>query len=251
MRFGVPIVLKHRDLSNSPVSISINYDAPLLSLMKLGLYKTNLDLFKKLYEAPTQKLFATSVYFPGAKFTKDKIILGKENKLVLFFSTDDLNLGMSFYNAFIYLHHVSKTSTALTFGPDLTAEVWKLYLVNVPKITQNKVLFKTMSPIVLRDPNNKFLVCTNKDDMQKFNEVLVQNTIGKLTNHPELLAYAKELKFIPIHTKHTIRKEYNLAINATRGLFILQGNPVLLNFLQNAGLGSKTGSFAGMITAIW
>lgn len=252
MRFGIPIVLKHKNSSDEPITIDIDYDAKVLSLIKLGISKTNPDLFKELYERPAQKLFATSVYFPGAKFSKNKIALNQEGKLILFFTTADVNLGLNFYNAFIYLHHLqlNENSKSLTFGPDLIAEVWKLYSIEVPVITKDKVLFKTMSPLVLRNDEGKFISCEKESDIAAFNEALIRNTITKLTNHPELLPYAQKLKFVPIRTRKTVRKSYGMMIEATKGIFELIGNPALLTFLSNSGLGEKTGSFSGMISTI-
>lgn len=252
MRFGIPIVLKYKNSSNNPITIDIDYDAKLLSLIKLGISKTNPVLFKELYEKPTQKLFATSVYFPGAKFSKDNITLNQEGKLILFFSVADVNLGLNFYNAFIYLHHLqsNENSKPLTFGPDLVAEVWKLYSIEIPSITKDQMMFRTMSPLIIRNDEGRFISCERESDIEAFNKALIRNTITKLANHPELVPYAKKLKFIPVRTRKTIRKSYGMMIEATKGTFELVGNPALLLFLYSNGLGEKTGSFSGMISTI-
>ena len=252
MRFGIPIILKHKNPSNDPITINIDYDAKLLSLIKLGISKTNPSVFKELYEKPTQKLFATSVYFPEATFLKDKIVLNQEGKLILFFLVVDVGLGLSFYNAFIYLHHLqlNKNSKHLTFGPDLVAEVWKLYSIEVPSITKDQVMFKTMSPIILRNDEGRFISCEKESDIEDFNKALIRNTITKLAAHPELVHYAQKLKFIPVRTRKTIRKSYGMMIEATKGTFELIGNPALLSFLLECGIGEKTGSFSGMMSVI-
>ena len=45
MRFGIPIVLKYKNSSNDPITIDIDYDDELLSLIKLVISKTNPVLF--------------------------------------------------------------------------------------------------------------------------------------------------------------------------------------------------------------
>lgn len=37
-------------------------------------------------------------------------------------------------------------------------------------------------------------------------------------------------------------------VECTVGTFMLKGNPALLTFLENTGLGEKTGTFSGMIS---
>ena len=256
MRFGIPITLMQRDHSNKPVIINIDYQRRLLSIMKLGLSHTNPQLFDQLYKTPTQKVFATSAYFPNATFIKDQIILNQDGKLVLFFSTADTDLGLNFYNAFMYLHLLSTGNNQKTiiYNHHIDAQVGKLYRVEVPAITQNVALFKTMSPIVLRDRTRTEYFITGEgntqEDLDKFTQELRFNTMMKLDKHPELKPYVKDLTFTPIKMKRTIRKAYNLSYPVSKGLFELSGNPALLTFLQDTGLGQETGSCAGLISKV-
>ena len=80
MKLALPIELINKKDSTKVAEIKTDYDAPLLSLVKYGLSKTNPELFHELYDTNAMKHFATSVYFPSAKFGRDKITLSRENR---------------------------------------------------------------------------------------------------------------------------------------------------------------------------
>lgn len=244
MKFGIPIKLHSKSEKVGNIVINIDYDAKVLSLIKHGLQQVNPELFEELYSKPTQKLFTTSLYFPEAKFTKDKIILNERGEMKLFFSTDDTYLGLNYYNAFVKLSHDKN----LTFGPNLNADIGKLYIIELKPIISNNVKFKTMSPLILRDEKGMFISCDNESKIEAYNIALRRNTLTKLENKPELQSMVKDLTFIPIKTRKTVRKSFNTMVECTVGTFMLKGNPALLTFLENTGLGEKTGTFSGMIS---
>lgn len=252
MRFGIPIYLHSKNPSEkTEIKIDIDYDAYVLSLIKTGLSAENPSLFKELFEKPTQKCYATSVFFPNATFTKDSIILNREGEMKLYFSTANTNIGINFYNAFIYLNHLDVST--LPFGHEYLADVKKLYTIELPKITQNRAIFRTMSPIVVRDNNGRFISCptnTTEQEIIKFNEALRRNTFNKLKDSPMLASTVEELRFKPLKMRKTVRKSFGLNIECTKGIFELEGNPTLLNYIHSSGLGEKTGSFSGMISLI-
>lgn len=251
MRFAVPICILPKDAEKAEIKINIDYDAYILSLIKKGLSTENHQLFKELFEKPTQKCYTTSVFFPNATFTKDSIILNKNGEMKLYFSTSNTNLAINFYNSFIYLNHLD--AEKLPFGPDYLADVKKLYTIELPKITKDRVIFKTMSPIVVRDDDARFISCpndSNEEEIAKFNDALRRNTFNKLKDNEQLASTVKDLKFKPIKMRKTVRKSFGLNIECTKGIFELKGNPTLLNFVQESGLGEKTGTFSGMVSLV-
>lgn len=252
MRFGIPICLHSKNPSEkAEIKINIDYDAYVLSLIKIGLSAENPSLFKELFEKPTQKCYATSVFFPNATFTKDSIILNRKGEMKLYFSTANTNIGINFYNAFIYLNYLDVSK--LPFGHEYLADVKKLYTIELPKITQNRAIFKTMSPIVVRDNNGRFISCptdATEEKIIKFNEALRRNTFNKLKDNPMLASTVEELRFKPLKMRKTVRKSFGLNIECTKGIFELEGNPTLLNYIHSGGLGEKSGSFSGMISLI-
>lgn len=251
MRFGIPITLKSRNGDQKTPIIDIDYNGHLLSLIKLGLSTTNPDLFNKMYKERSAKQFATSVYFPNAQFIKESIVLNQEGQIKLFFSIHDKTLGLNFYNAFAYLHIQSNKAlksqaSRPVYDANFNAYFGKPYLIEVPEIKRNEVLFKTQSPIVVKNKARWNITFDDKD----FNESLIYEIKDKL-NNDTLKKDADDLKFVPVKMHTVMRKMYHQdKVITSAGVFKLQGKPELLNYLQDAGLGIKTGSFCGMISAI-
>ena len=255
MKLALPIELINKKDSTKVAEIKMDYAGSLLSLMKLGLSKTDPELFHELYDQHTLKHFATSVYFPSARFNHDKITLSRENKLVLYFSTSNLKLVTAFYNAFTYLHLQSQKARKhlvkpIMFDDKYIADVWKPYRVKDQKITKSEQLFKTVSPIVIEDGSKCFLSCTDQSNLDEYNRALRYAINAKVKSNPELAGLVDSFKFEPISTKKTVKREFNMCVEATLGMFKLTGDPELLNYLQENGLGIKTGTFNGMIVAI-
>lgn len=279
MRFRIPIkLIPENNLENNMtrITIPINYDAMLLHLIKAGLNEFDPKLFKRLYpeNTNTEKIYSTSVYFPKAKFTKNTIILNKDAEIKLFLSVENMELGLKFYNIFMKMNlfklsnedsHKKKYKELFSVtvnGQNLIANFYEPQLINVKPITQNKVMFKTMSPLVLRDRNEDsekihFISCStdNVVDLANYNRALRNNVFRKLlyvpeAKHPELELLVSGLTLIPIHMKKVVRKSYDIKIEATKGIFWLRGDPALLTFLESIGLGEYTGSFNGMISRV-
>ena len=71
---------------------------------------------------------------------------------------------------------------------------------------------------------------------------------------PQAQYHGNSYENISISSSATTSKICNPAhrgtvhIECTKGIFELEGNPTLLNFIQESGLGEKTGTFSGMIS---
>ena len=234
--------------AENEIILDINYQGKFLSLIKRGLSQTNPDLFNELYNKNSAKSFTTSMYFPEATFTKDKIILAKEvkNNAIMNFSCEDSVLGLSFYNAFMHLHNQGR----IKLNSQLSVYVSNLVLHKEFSIVSEEIIVKTLSPIAVRNQQSKFL-SLSKENINEFNSALRENTKAKIKIiHPELLSLVDDLEMIPITTKKVIVKHFDINVEATIGKFILKGNSLLLNVLYRTGLGVKTGGFLGMISLI-
>lgn len=241
MRYRLPILLMLKDQSKEPL-LDISYQAKMLSLVKKGLSGTNPELFHKMYDENVQKKFAMSVYFPYSKIENKKIILSSDGpNAVLYFSTADNKLALEFYNAFIWLNHQG----VFSFDKNLNCKIGKLSIVNEPVILTEKVLIKTMSPLVVRDDNGRFLSCITDDDVNDYNSALKHITSMKLSGS-NLCNLVDGLVISPIRTKKTVIKPFDIFIEATTGIFEINGNPTLIDRMIKEGIGEKCGSFAGL-----
>ena len=212
MRYRLPILLMLKDQSKEPL-LDISYQAKMLSLVKRGLSGTNPELFHKMYDENVQKNFSTAY-----------------NKLAL-----------EFYNAFIWLNHQG----VFSFDKNLNCKIGKLSIVNEPVILTEKVLIKTMSPLVVRDDNGRFLSCITDDDVNDYNSALKHITSMKLSGS-NLCNLVDGLVISPIRTKKTVIKPFDIFIEVTTGIFEINGNPTLIDRMIKEGIGEKCGSFAGL-----
>ncbi|MFT8394421.1 MAG: CRISPR-associated endoribonuclease Cas6 [Liquorilactobacillus ghanensis] len=243
MKFSIR--LKFISQQHDPVKLNIDYHAAFLYLLKSGLSHVDADIFNQLYKKNTPKLYTLSVYFPQAKFSRSTVILGEQNNAYWQFSTENFRLGLSFYNAFVYLFQrgpwaYDKNYQVVFSSPKQLKE---------PVITTNTIRAKTASPLVVRQDNHLFLSGTQAANLTVFNTVLQGNMLSRFkAYYPETICkMIKDLKFVPINTRKTVVRSFGIFIEVTVGEFILYGDPVLLNLIVRNGLGIRTGNFSGFL----
>lgn len=165
-----------------------------------------------------------------------------EQNAIFYFSTNDIKLGLNIFNAFQWLRQHSP----LSFNDRLDVNVGKIFDVPLSTITSSQVIFKTMSPLVVRRQDGYFLSCTSQKVSTEFRKALISSVQAHLSS-PEMSAKAEQLDFKPIKMRKTVMQPFGQFVEASVGSFELSGDPLLLNEIFNSGLGGKRGSFAGML----
>lgn len=124
-----------------------------------------------------------------------------------------------------------------------------IVLIPEKEIKDNKIVIKFQSPLCVRQREE------NKDyyysfENEKFEETLKMNIKEqlKITNIP--LELVETLKVTPIKAKKVIIKFYEKQIECSTGIFELEGNIELLNYLYKAGMGSKHSAGFGMFQIV-
>lgn len=238
------IELKFNSESEHP-TIAMDYAPGILSLIKLGLSNVNVKLFEELYNKNTAKNFTFSIYFKdNVLFKKEYIELGSSKICILNFSIDDGARALYFYNSFIWLQQQNN----LRFDRENTVKFGKIELVRETLIVSDMVIFRTLSPIVVRQ-DQKIFLSYSENNAKLFNETLRINMKSRLQEEysAEFLQMVDTLEFQPIKVKKVVSRNFGLFVEATKGSFVLKGNPVLLNLINQIGLGVKCGSGFGMI----
>ena len=119
-------------------------------------------------------------------------------------------------------------------------------------ITQRKAVFNTLSPIVIRDHNRE----TGKDWFYTFEDELARrikrNLITELEGKfPRDISYdIKQLKINFLRMRKVIVKNYELKIPCSLGVFSMEGEQYLLQYLYQRGIGSKRGLSFGYVDLI-
>ncbi len=239
---------------SSSRKIFLNYQRIILSILKNSFNSNKVDI----YSNNNIKPFTFSVYFPESKFILEngerKIQLSEKKEFILNFSTWDINIGLLLYNGII------KNITKGFQYKDLSFRIKSIVLRREILIKENKILFKTLSPIVIREHINK----TNQKDIYLTFQNSDIETIQKRLNDNMRLIFKKflgkeysiniellnntSLKTVPVKiTGEDSKRGY---IPANVGKFFLRGDKKALEFVYKAGLGARRSFGFGMLEVV-
>lgn len=219
--------------------LPIDYRRKFLSYLKGAIEDYNADLFSALYgEGHSSKSFCFSFYFvPEVVIAKDGITLHSKRFSVQF-TTRDVLIGVHLVNALMARQH--------KWFPlaDCNNEIKAVSITKVKEylITANAAQFKILSPIVIRDHDQK----AGKDwyltfEDAGFEQVWKRNLKTELQNAfgRDVSGDIDDLRIKPVRLKKTVVKSYGIYIPCTIGSLILEGEKYLLEYLYKAGIGSK------------
>ena len=152
MRFCVKITLDYLD-NTEKLFIPFNYRKHFLSLIKEAILTVDKELFEKYYKeksANKVKPFTFSVAFSAAKkqTQKGKIFL-KSSNINFFISSFSPEFLITVYNGLQKL----KGENLKFLGT--TIKIKRFFYINQRQINNDTVAFKTLSPVLVRDIENK------------------------------------------------------------------------------------------------
>ena len=232
MRFYLTFELEKSSLPKDYRRIILSYIKKSLTEILDGRY------YSQYFKDNIQKDFCFSLKLPKAKFTKDEIILEDNSIKVLFTSDDRQKTGLLLQQAFM---KQKNKKFLITNQNSITLK--QINQQREQKITSSKVIFKTYG-LCIRDHNKE----TNKDNHyvysdEKFNEqlkVVLKNQISQTGFSKDIV---DSIKFSPINCKKVLVKHYDTYVDTTVGSFLLEGNPLLLQYLYDVGMGSRNTMF--------
>lgn len=232
MRFYLTFELEKSSLPKDYRRIILSYIKKSLTEILDGRY------YSQYFKDNIRKDFCFSLKLPKAKFTKDEIILEDNSIKVLFTSDDRQKTGLLLQQAFM---KQKNKKFLITNQNSITLK--QIHQQREQKITSSKVIFKTYG-LCIRDHNKE----TNKDNHyvysdEKFNEqlkVVLKNQISQTGFSKDIV---DSIKFSPINCKKVLVKHYDTYVDTTVGSFLLEGNPLLLQYLYDVGMGSRNTMF--------
>ena len=232
MRFYLTFELEKSSLPKDYRRIILSYIKKSLTEILDGRY------YSQYFKDNIQKDFCFSLKLPKAKFTKDEIILEDNSIKVLFTSDDRQKTGLLLQQAFM---KQKNKKFLITNQNSITLK--QIHQQREQKIKSSKVIFKTYG-LCIRDHNKE----TNKDNHyvysdEKFNEqlkVVLKNQISQTGFSKDIV---DSIKFSPINCKKVLVKHYDTYVDTTVGSFLLEGNPLLLQYLYDVGMGSRNTMF--------
>lgn len=219
--------------------IMLDYNRKILSFFKKSLELYSKEIKENYYGKPCEKDMSFSCFFPLQKIENDKIYL-KENNFKIFITFNSIVDGIHFYNSFILAKN--KKTKFISGGNSF-------FIKNITKINEKPILkdiaiFKTLSPIVIREKRE-----CEKDWYhfldEKGIEILKKNICYSLKEKFSLEKLEK-LEIIPIDMKKTVVNFYDIKFTATKGTFAIKGDKKILEYFYKSGFGSRKSSGFGM-----
>ena len=233
----------------------LSYRMMITSLIKNAVEKGDAEYFKDIYyyeEKKNKKIkpFTFSVFFKNFSIEKDIVTINGNGSVLI--STCDYNFGINLYNGLLKMK---------TYDYKKDEDGFEIYITNIilereKEINESRIFCKTLSPIHIKDRNNKPL---NVND-GKFNAEL--NYVSNLLlNTFRGEGLKEELFFTPVNMKKIVAKEKItdfkkingkdiIYIEGYSGTFYLEGNIQDLRMLMQIGLGFRRSEGFGMIDLV-
>ncbi len=241
-----------------------------MSLIKEALRKSDEDYREFLYNNRITKPFTFSLITPSAKrkgsikiddkFEIEDDVVDLNKPISLFISSSDYRFLINVINGLkrIKVFNFSSYENMLVDNEKIDIEILHINVLNEKPIQKESVIFKTISPILLEDKDDKPIVF-NEDIF----ETELNNLMNKILSSPVIRGETlyRTLKFEPLDMekvviKHTLKsfrertRKPIMYLTANKGIFRLTGHPKDLELLYKIGIGNRTGQGFGMIEVV-
>lgn len=245
MRFSVKFAI-----AGSEKKIPLQYRNMFLSIMKKIYENGSEAVFENFYgeNKNVVKPFCFAVYFPKPKFLSEEVEI-EGGSITLNFSTSDMEKGIYFFNGVLKQE-----------GKEFSYKNYKLKVdkINMGKekvITSREVVFKTLSPIVVRVHNreenrDEYITAENPNFTEEFEKSLKARVEVLTGVKREIKAEIIDMKKNVIKHKVGENKAKEIMIDANSGVFKLTTDIDVLDLLYKAGMGGRTGEGFGMVEVV-
>lgn len=238
MRFSI-------SFSAGQESIPLDYHRMILSFFKKAFEQSDPEYFAELYKDEVNKMksYVFSVYFYKPEIMREEIKIS-DKKFKVFISTYDTRDGIKIFNAFTSMRgneHGYK-------GYKIRAE--HICLLKEAVIKSDEVIFKTLSPIVIKqhEGDNKKTWYHSLDD-EEGRVWFMRN----LKNQLEIVfgdgknKDFEEIGFELIKNKMLKIKHYDIVVNCNHAIFRLRAKPYILDYFYKSGMGANRSRGFGFI----
>lgn len=242
MRFSVELLLEKDTIPKDKNRI-------MLSIIKSCIQSCYKEYYEELYETSQNRIkdFCFSLYMPEAKFLREEIVIPYK-KIILNFSAYKPKDGLMVFNSILG----NRGKEFPIKNNSITIK--KVSLRKEKDIFTNEVIFRALSPIVVREHkgNNKktwYHSLNSKEGQEVFLSNLkhqledVFGEMGLLDSQEISIELSKNNKEVKV-------KNYGIEVLSNIAKIRIKAKPYILNYLYKAGIGSKRGSGFGMLEIV-
>mgnify|MGYP002681729619 FL=1 len=220
-----------------------DYRSIFMALIKSVFMNYDPVLYANLYGTEEQKRkvnkpFTFSVRFPQYKGIEgNKMLCG--SKLSLLFSSDVETFVAAFYNGLR-----AKQKIIIGENIPITFELEHIQLLPLKKIQANKVLFRTVSPILVNNigSNLDYLSPEKPEFTKVFKEIIVVQA-----NHFQIPCTEEMIDFEIKAMKKLPLSHYNQTMTSWLGNFVLEAPTNVLQLVYDTGIGVRRSQGFGML----
>lgn len=197
------------------------------------------NFYEELYDSgANKKALVWSVGFYRPKF-EFGMIRPESNKVLLTLKIQDMQTALIYYFAILGMKNEK-----FMVSSDNFMVLKSIKMVKEQEIGEETADFKILSPICLRehkrDENKDWYYAYGDEEFEYF---LRESLKDELLNHMEI----DQLEFDFTQLKKVVVPAFKLKIPATIGVLQVKGNPVILNCILKAGLGSRRNAGFGLV----
>ncbi len=223
-----------------------DYRSIFMALIKSVFMKYDPVLYANLYGTEEQKRKANKPFTFSVRFPQYKGIEGNKmlcgNKFSLLFSSDEETLVTAFYNGL-------RAKQKITIGENypIVFELEHIHLLPLKRINTNKVVFKTISPILVNDKgsNLNYLSPAKPEFTKAFKEIIaLQANYFQIPCTEEMIDFEiNAMKKLPL-------SHYNQTMTSWLGEFVLEAPTNVLQLVYDTGIGVRRSQGFGMLEIV-
>ncbi len=242
MRFNVGLLLDNEIVPKDKNRI-------IVSLIKHNFSSYDKNYYSELYKKTINKVknFTFALFMGNCRFSRESIVI-PEKKIRLNFSAYDIKDGIMFYNSFL-------TNKGIKYPiKNNFIKVDKINLNREKIITENEAVFKTLSPISVREHfgDNRKTWYHSLNDI-KGQQVFISNLKYQLKDKfgkEGSLLDIEEVEFDVLSNKEVKVKHYGIEVLSNICVLRIKGKPYILDYLYKAGIGSQRSTGFGMVDLV-
>lgn len=232
-------------------SIPVANRMMIISLIKEAIKSVNEEYYNRLYNyegKDNEKIKNFSFAVVLKDYTLKKDIFKIRDKVIIYITTPNHKFGINIYKGLLNIDHFRYK--------DFFLKKIKVTLMKENFIIEPEVVFKTISPICVKDKKGNFINIEDEGYEKELNYILdlsLKSYRG--------FGLKQKVKFIPVKMKKSVIKEAigvsteennseSFCVNAYSGIFKLQGDVEDINFIYQAGLGFHRSEGFGLVDVI-
>ena len=229
--------------------LPISYNMMFVSIIKEALKASNNEYYEKLYSYSDGRTNKKSKNFTFAIFINDFI---KEGEFFKVNGNVTMSISSPDQDFMIYLYNGFTTKKAYQYK-DYKLTRTRFMVLEEKKILGDQILIKALSPICIKNKDNRFLQISDSAYNGEFNyisDVVLKNYRGYGLNEPiiiEPVNYKKRVVKEVIRNFIDISKKDIMYVNSYVGVFKVKGDREDLNDLYKLGIGHRRSQGFGMI----